>query len=250
MYPYIQIVLPSYEVMAFLGGIIALLFVYFRLDTYQIKFTEFLKLFFICAISCFLGSKLLFIGTKLPMMVHDFSIQNVIQTIIESGFVFYGGLFGVIAVLIFYTRNDREMRKKLFALITPAISLFHSFGRIGCLLAGCCYGKTLAHPIGVDGFVVFYKIPVPLLEAVFEFILFCILFYMEKRTFQGEILEVYLISYALFRFANEFLRGDEVRGRIFLFSTSQWISMGIVMFYFIRFIKQGKRREVMKETSL
>ena len=250
MYPYIQIVLPSYEVMAFLGGIIALLFVYFRLDTYQIIFTEFLKLFFICAASCFVGSKLLFIGTKLPVMMHDFSIQNVIQIIIESGFVFYGGLFGVIAALVFYTRNDKYMRKKLFALITPAIPLFHSFGRIGCLLAGCCYGKTLEQPIGIAGFVEFYKIPVPLLEAAFEFVLFLILLLMEKRAFQGDLLQVYLITYAVFRFANEFFRGDEARGRLFMFSTSQWISMGVVIFYFIRMIKQGKRREVTKETCL
>ena len=66
MYPYIQIILPSYAVMAFLGGITALLFVYFRLERYQISFSEFLRLFLISVAGGFIGSKVLFILTKVP----------------------------------------------------------------------------------------------------------------------------------------------------------------------------------------
>ena len=243
MYPYIQIILPSYAVMAFLGGITALLFVYFRLERYQISFSEFLRLFLISVAGGFIGSKVLFILTKVPALLHNFSIGNGIRLIVESGFVFYGGLFGVLLALHLYSGRDLKKQRDLFALVTPAIPLFHSFGRIGCLLAGCCYGKTLEHPVTVAGFVKFYKIPVALIEAIFEAVLFFILICLERRNCRYNLLKVYLVTYAFFRFWNEFMRGDEARGIFANFSTAQWISMGILLICSFQMIRGKKKTD-------
>lgn len=59
------------------------------------------------------------------------------------------------------------------------------------------------------------RLPVQIFEAVFEFVLFAVLLVDEKRRPQTDILKVYLLAYAVFRFAIEFFRGDVVRG-IFL----------------------------------
>ena len=59
MCPYIQIILPSYGVLAFVGGFAALLFTYLRLDRFQIAFTQLLKIVVVCIIGCVLGSKLM-----------------------------------------------------------------------------------------------------------------------------------------------------------------------------------------------
>ena len=52
-----------------------------------------------------------------------------------------------------------------------------------------------------------------------------------------DLLKIYLVSYAIIRFGDEFLRGDEVRGNFFGVSTAQWISLGILLFYFIEYIR-------------
>ena len=62
MYPYIYIVLPSYVVLAFVGMFIALIFMFFRLEKYQIAFSDFLKIFFFCIVGGYIGSKILFVA--------------------------------------------------------------------------------------------------------------------------------------------------------------------------------------------
>ena len=93
MYPYIHIILPSYTVMALLGGFVALCYIFFRLEKFSVEFSTFLKLFFFCVLGGIVGSKLLFALTQLNWLFHNFSVENMILLIPQSGFVFYGGLF-------------------------------------------------------------------------------------------------------------------------------------------------------------
>ena len=237
MYPYIYIVLPSYGVMAFIGAFAVIVFSYFRIEKYNISFSQFIKVVILTAITCVLGSKVLFAITQIPWLIKNFSWLNLLLLIPNSGFVFYGGLFGVIFGLLIYSRKDKELRERLFLFAVPAFPLFHGFGRIGCLLAGCCYGKELSSPWVISGVVEFYKIPVPLFEAVFEFLIFLVLIFAEKKHLKRNTLCVYLLCYAIFRFINEFFRGDDVRGIFCGLSTSQWISLSILLFYTIIFVK-------------
>lgn len=228
MYPYIHIILPSYSVLAFTGAFVTLLFMYFQLDKLGIEFTLFLKLFVVCTVGCVFGSKLLFALTQIPWLIENFSISNLLLLIPQSGYVFYGGLYGVLLAICIYTRNDNDLRNRIFILVAPAIPLFHGFGRIGCLFAGCCYGKILNIPINIGNLVEFTRVPVQLMELFFEFILFVVLIIIGKKRSGSNCLKVYLIAYALFRFVIEFLRGDTVRGIWYGLSTSQWISLLIV----------------------
>ena len=187
MYPYIYIVLPSYGVMAFIGAFAVIVFLYFRIEKYNISFSQFIKVVILTAISCVLGSKVLFAITQIPWLIKNFSWLNLLLMIPNSGFVFYGGLFGVIFGLLIYSRKDEELR--------------------------------------------------PLFEAVFEFLIFLVLIFAEKKHLKRNTLCVYLLCYAIFRFINEFFRGDDVRGIFCGLSTSQWISLSILLFYTIIFVK-------------
>ena len=235
MFPYITIVLPSYTVMALIGGFVALCFIYFRLDKFQIEFTTFLKIFVLCVVGVVVGSKLLFAITQIPWLISNFSFMNLLLLIPQSGFVFYGGLFGAIFAILFITRKDKLFRKNVFQLIVPAMPLFHAFGRIGCFLSGCCYGKELASNV-VVGPIVFHSIPVQLIEALLEFVLFFVIWHLDKKKPEVDLLKIYLVSYAMIRFGDEFLRGDAVRGIFLGVSTAQWISLGILLFYFKEYI--------------
>lgn len=243
MYPYIYIILPSYMVMALIGGFFAVCFIFSRIDKYEILFTDFIKMFLLCMIGGVVGSKVLFAITQIPWLIKHFSIENMILLIPQSGFVFYGGLFGVIFTLMFLTRNDADMRKKVFEISVPAMPLFHAFGRIGCFLAGCCYGKKLSTPI-VIGTIEFARIPVQIIESMAEFILFIVLFILSKKNRDIDLLRIYLVIYAVIRFADEFLRGDKIRGIYGGVSTAQWISLIILFVYGFEYIKGRYSKKV------
>ena len=161
----------------------------------------------------------------------------------QSGFVFSGGLFGVIAALMFATRKDADYRRRVFRMVVPSMPLFHAFGRIGCFLAGCCYGKSLATPLMIGG-IELTRIPVQILETFLEFILFIVITVIEKKRANVDLLKFYLIVDAIIRFCDEFLRGDEIRGIFFGLSTAQWISIAIIVVYFIKDIMKKRRLNV------
>lgn len=230
MYPYIHIMLPSYTVMAMIGGFFALGWMYIRLDRFEIPFSSFLRMTAFSAAGGFLGAKLLFALTQIPWLIRHFSLQNAILLIPQSGLVFYGGLFGVIASLCFLTRHDDRFRQTIFRFCVPAMPLFHVFGRVGCFLTGCCYGKKLSHPFQI-GTISFERIPVQLIEALVEGILFIVLVQIDRKKEKADLLKCYLILYAVCRFVLEFFRGDSIRGVYLGLSTAQWISLMILGFY-------------------
>ncbi|WP_434311146.1 prolipoprotein diacylglyceryl transferase [Hominifimenecus sp. rT4P-3] len=152
---------------------------------------------------------------------------------IFGGSVFYGGLLGGMAVGFLFLKRHPSYDRPLFLDISAcSIPLFHSAARVGCFLAGCCYGiewpagVTFHHSLipGANGVA---RFPVQLLEAAFELALFCFLFFLfHHRKQQGRLLELYLILYGIGRFLFEFLRGDDDLRKIFFgLSTSQWIAI-------------------------
>ncbi|MDE6406292.1 MAG: prolipoprotein diacylglyceryl transferase [Lachnospiraceae bacterium] len=230
MCPYIYITLPSYGVMAFIGAFAVLMVIYFRLDKYQVPFDVFLKYFFASVIGGFLGSKLLFAITQIPELIADFSVENLLLLIPQSGFVFYGGLFGVLCTIRIGTKENRCLRQRIYRMIAPAIPLFHGFGRIGCMLAGCCYGRKLQTTVLLFGIFELKRIPVQMIESVYEFFLCVVIFAAEKNK-KMDGLKLYLTAYGIFRFVIEFFRGDAVRGIFLGMSTAQWISLFILGYY-------------------
>lgn len=155
---------------------------------------------------------------------------------------FFGGLFGgVIGFIVpyFIMRKNVRFDIKSILIIAPiCITLAHGIGRIGCFLAGCCYGKETNSWIGIDfpndglGKV----IPTQLIEAIFLFLLTAVMIILLFiKDFKYNFL-VYLGSYSVFRFIIEFYRGDE-RGVALALSPSQiWcivIVLGLVPLFFL-----------------
>ncbi len=159
-----------------------------------------------------------------------------------GGIVFYGGLLGGVAGAWWYSKRAHFSLCEYLDVVAPAIPLFHTFGRIGCFASGCCYGIECewgfyhSHALvslanGVKRF------PVQLLEAglnlllsVVIYVLFC---YFWQKWRAGSFIRIYFASYALIRFFDEFLRGDTYRGIWLGLSTSQWISLGIIVFLIV-----------------
>ena len=179
------------------------------------------------------------------------SFKNFLNAVylVWGGNIFYGGLLGGIftAAIIF---KKRPKYKYLPDIVTPAIPLFHFFGRTGCFFAGCCFGIesafgfTFSHSImeeanGINRF------PVQLAEALLNLLLFIVLDTLRRKNiFKQNLVYLYLLFYSVARFFLEFLRGDEYRGFIFSLSTSQIISLLVFCFTIPKIygLLQGTRR--------
>lgn len=232
MMPYVYIILPSYAVLAFLGIFITLIFLYFHKDQYHVPFNDFLFLFCSCIIGGFIGSKLLYVFSQLPILGTDFSFVELPRLFLHSGYVFYGGLFGVLTTLyIVVVYRGHNTVDEMYQMIAPSLPLFHGFGRIGCMMAGCCYGITLENPVVLFNMVQINLFPTQLIESVYEFSLFVLIYWIGKHYPKVDLLRLYLVSYAVFRFCIEFVRADNDRGMWLMLSTSQWISIVILVYF-------------------
>ena len=185
------------------------------------------------------------VGAKLMLVVVDFSYfrQNPreLMSLARAGGVFYGGLIAAVLVGIWLVRKYQLRIWTMGDLMAPGIALGHVIGRVGCLLAGCCYGRPTSVPwavtfndpaaaLNVGTPLAIPLHPTQLYDAGAELIILGVLLATERkgRKFEGRTFWAYLLMYAISRFIIEFFRGDD-RGMAFnLLSTSQVVSAAIV----------------------
>ena len=185
------------------------------------------NMIFIVLLSGFACSKLTYI-----LINFDWFLKDPMAVLGSSGWVVYGGIIGGILGAWLYCKKKGVSFFRYFNLMMPGLALAQGFGRIGCFLAGCCYGIEThsalgvtfpAHSLAPSGVSL---VPVQLMSSLGDFIIFFILYRMfsneKTRSLTGAS---YLVIYSLGRFMIEFLRGDIERGSVGPLSTSQFISL-------------------------
>ena len=131
-----------------------------------------------------------------------------------GGLVFYGGLIGASLACVLYVRWKKLPLWKTADILAPSIALGHAFGRIGCLMNGCCYGRACALPWAIQfpyGHATYPNRvhPTEIYEAALDFVLYLFLAWLFRRKrFDGQIFAVYLLCYAVLRAFVESFRGD------------------------------------------
>lgn len=189
-----------------------------------------------------LGAKILYLLTRLPDLIAD---PSLIVHCLKDGFVVYGSLIGgILGAWIYCKRHDMDFMT-LFDLTVPAIAFAQGIGRIGCLLAGCCYGMEVSadNPIGIVFKTSAYApnnvplLPTQIISSILNFIHFGILMWLSKKTkVKGQLAGFYLVFYSIGRFILEYFRGDLIRGSVGTLSTSQFIAIfmclaGIILIF-------------------
>lgn len=235
---------PAYSTFAGLGAMFFMLYFYGQTLKTGISYCKFLACCFIMGAGMILGSKTLFIVTELPKVFSMFSWKFLWETIVTSGFVFYGGLLGAFLGAWAASRilHLHLAFRELLNSVVPGFLLFHACGRIGCFFTGCCYGVRSRYGFPLEGEPGVTRFPVQLLESSCLFMIFIVLLIMKQKR-STKIVECYLVLYAVCRFVLEFLRGDSVRGIWFGLSTSQWISLGILAWCALHEIKERHQME-------
>ncbi|HBE88786.1 MAG TPA: hypothetical protein DDW67_06560 [Elusimicrobia bacterium] len=243
MHPYILDLgffkLPAYGLMAMTGYLAGYFYLLAARDRIGASKESVSDLSFLALLGGLLGGKLLFIAT----FWGDFgpggwsSLLGALKSL-QYGFVFYGGLAGGAAALWYWARGHKASFAAAADFVAPALALAHGFGRIGCLLAGCCHGAA-AH--GAPGIVFSDPLclvepsllgvplhPVQLYEAVGNFAIFGLLHLAWRRRskpLSGSVTALYVLLYSALRFALEFMRGDDRGGLTAGLSQAQLISL-------------------------
>ncbi len=168
----------------------------------------------------------------------------------KGGLAYYGGFIGASVGAWFLLRYDRFPFWKAADMAGFAIPLGLGFGRMGCLLAGCCFGVETTSPFGLSfpedspaSELQFKKGELASLHAwshpvhptqIYEsaaclFIaLFCLGVVHGRKRYDGQVFVAFLGLYAIARFLLEFLRDDD-RGALLGLSTSQLIGIGLLL---------------------
>lgn len=219
----------SYGLMIAIGFILCLTLAEKRCPKYGLEGDRIYSLGIWCIVGGLLGAKVLYYIVEIKSIIADPSLL----LDVTNGFVVYGGIIGGTLAGYLYGRVNKLPFLKYFDITMPSVSLAQAFGRIGCFLAGCCYGKETDSVFGV----VFHDtpmaptgvrlIPTQLISSAGDF-LFCFLLCMYARRSKkdGQVGGMYFLLYSVGRFLIEFLR-DDPRGEVSGLSTSQFISLFI-----------------------
>lgn len=149
------------------------------------------NLFFTALIFGILGARIFYVIENL-----HYYLNNPIEIIMlqRGGLSWFGGLMLGILSSVLYLRKKLPIYK-IFDLIAPFIALAQAIGRIGCLLNGCCYGKTI--------------IPIQIYSSFLLLLIFSILRFLQQKPHKdGQIFFTYLLLYSIKRFFIEFWRMD------------------------------------------
>lgn len=226
----------SYGVMVAIGFLCAIAWITYESKRVGQNPSRALDLIFYILIAAIVGSRIFHVAIS----EREAFLENplMVLSVWRGGLVFYGGFIASVLVSVWYVRKHKMNFLITSDIFAPAVSLGHAVGRIGCFLAGCCYGKVCARehwysvvfPNNQDSFAPggVPLIPTQLFESAGELCIFLSLVVLSRfKKFDGQIMATYLILYSILRYTLEFFRGDEVRGFVIdpWLSTSQFVSL-------------------------
>lgn len=246
MFPYFEVLgrqIGSYSICALVGLLLCGVVACKLAVRFKVAYEDVILLMVVIGVSLLIGGHVLFGITntnKLIALFQNASSYNFKQILTYlgmcfGGMVYYGGFLGGCVGLLIYTKYNKIVERKIaFDLFAVCVPLFHVFGRIGCFFSGCCYGMESRFGFVIHGNTLIPEIndvrrlPVPLIEAVCNLVIFFILLRLFKKGKEnGKMIFYYMLIYPVVRFVLEFFRGDAIRGFLFGLSTSQWISIGL-----------------------
>ena len=210
--------------LAFLVGTVMITKDAKKIGISQDKSLDAIVIVLICAL---LGGRLLFVAINWKDYLYD---PLRVLKFYEGGLAFQGALITAVLAGCIVAHIKKIPFWKGADLMAPYIALGQAIGRIGCLLNGCCYGRVTHCGLGmVFPQESFMRVPVQVYSSLGLLCIFVALIFLAARKgFDGRVFAVYLISYSVFRFFMDFLRGDELVSFAGVY-LSQWICVGLLV---------------------
>lgn len=245
MYPFIEIFelkIQTYFIVMIGIFCLSLILVYRKSKKHSINKQFLLDLTLLLAFSGFFFARL----THVVFENFLYYYLNPVEVIKfwNGGFVFLGGFLGAFLTgfIFVFVNKKKEFIPELMDFYAPILALVYSLGRIGCFLAGCCYGKYCELSWSIKG-----RHPTQLYAFLWDGCLFVLLFFLEraktrpKSWSSGTLFSVWMLGHGIGRFWQEFFR-DDFRGPTFIFTLSGWLSLLLIISGIIGFIKFQKSK--------
>ncbi len=234
----------GYGLMIAIGVLAALFIAEARAKKRDMNADVLYPLTLVCVVFGFASAKVLFCIVEWRQF-----IKNPLQLLTGNGFVVYGGIIGGVLAAFLYCRLKKLNFWDYFDIVLPSVAVAQGFGRIGCFLAGCCYGRETDSFLGIAFTHSDYApngvklLPTQLFSAAGMFLIAGFLFwYAKKERKKGQVGALYLVLYSIGRFIIEFFR-DDYRGAVGFLSTSQFISLFILAIGVWLFRKRSVEKE-------
>jgi phosphatidylglycerol:prolipoprotein diacylglycerol transferase len=194
-----------------------------------------------CALAGLAGAKLMMFLLNIDYYLKYPEVLFSIETLLSAG-VYYGGFLGALLFAFFYIRRQKLPWFPVLDALAPGLAAGHAIGRIGCFLAGCCWGSRCTRPWAVtftskdahDMFGTPLNVPLhpaQLYEAALTGVVaWALLAAFRKPHPPGRIFALYLVLYSAARFAVEFTREhQEALPFGGPFTVTQWISLALAV---------------------
>ena len=241
------ITIHGYGLMIGIGFVMAMLMGFYRFRKKNLDPDAVVDIVLICGLVGFGGGKLFYIIVEWKSF-----LEHPLELLGSSGFVVYGGIITSVLAIMLYCHHKKFVFMDYFDALVPEVALAQGFGRIGCFLAGCCYGRPTDSVFGVyfpdnslgPGSTV-KVIPTELISSAGDFLICLALLLIDRKSAgkpwrrKGDIGFLYMDFYAVGRFLVEILRGDP-RGSVGVLSTSQFISIFMLAVGVLLMIRQHR----------
>lgn len=232
-------------VLGVLGGV-AYMFFQGRSDV-GLTFDQANTLFLLIFIAAFVGGKF-FLLLENPSLY----LNAPRKLLTGRGFVFYGSFLFAVPTMLWFFRKHNLNAYKMLDVMAIVTCIVHMFGRLGCFMAGCCYGKPTTGSLGITFTDAACQaplhtplVPTQLLEAGYIFLVMVTLLIIKSRfqKFYGQLFLLYLMLYAVGRSVLEIFRGDVARGFIVngYLSHSQFIALVVVAVAVVVYVRWSKK---------
>jgi phosphatidylglycerol:prolipoprotein diacylglycerol transferase len=246
--------LPSYGLLLAIAVLAALWTLRRRADRAGLDGTRIVDLALWVVIWALVGSKALLIIVELPRYLRN---PADLIGVVRAGGVFLGGFIGALIAAAVLLRRSRLAALPTFDVMVPSLALGQAIGRLGCLAAGCCWGRACDLPwaithedpkaaelLGTPLHVAVH--PFPIYESLVDLALYGLLaaLYRLRTLAPGRVFATYLGVYGGARFLLEMTRGDAARGFVLggLLSTSQTIAVAMVVVSVVLHLVVSRRR--------
>lgn len=243
-----EIQIYSYGVMIALGILLSFYVGLYKSKKFNLSSDKLSSLMIWIIVAAFVGGKLFY---YLESPRKYFGDPSLMLDLSGGGFVFYGSLIFAVPTIVWWLRKEKIPVRPfidIFAILGPIV---HSFGRIGCFMAGCCHGticnvpwgvtfkneESLAEPLNVP------LHPTQLYDILVNVIILAVVLMLEKKKqFDGQLFLIYLVMYAVGRSIVEMFRGDEERGYLFngALSHSQFIAIVVIILSAVVWMRWSK----------
>jgi phosphatidylglycerol---prolipoprotein diacylglyceryl transferase len=245
-----NITIYSYGFFIALGAVLGSAYVVYRSKKqFDTKFETIQTLIVLIILAAVVGGKLFIFFENPSLYIND---PTILIKNFKNGFVFYGSLLFAIPTMLIFFRIHKLPVLPMLDIMAVTACIVHGFGRIGCFMAGCCYGtehdgifsvtftnpSSVAEPLGVS------LHPTQLYSSLTIFAILTILLFVKSRQqFNGQLFLLYLMLYAIARSILELYRGDLDRGFVIerVLSNSQFISAVLflgALYFYIRLYKK------------